>query len=126
MTTDDQSKSRKLVLTAALGCVIGLAALGVANHQTSYAAETIGRDHASNSHHTRAEHHPHFRAFHRHLGEHIEGRLAFLKVELAITDAQSAVWETFADALRAHAAEVKTRRESRTDDGEKVYPFECN
>lgn len=33
--------------------------------------------------------------------EHIEGRLAFLKTELKITDAQMAQWNAFADALRS-------------------------
>jgi hypothetical protein len=31
---------------------------------------------------------------------HIEGRLAFLKTELKITDAQTAQWNAFADVLR--------------------------
>lgn len=31
-----------------------------------------------------------------------EGRIAFLKAELAITDAQKGVWDTYADALRAN------------------------
>ena len=33
--------------------------------------------------------------------EHVEGRLAYLKAELKLTDAQQAVWNTFADAYRA-------------------------
>lgn len=32
--------------------------------------------------------------------QHTEGRIAFLKAELAITDAQSPQWNAFADALR--------------------------
>src|SRR5208337_3587477 len=40
---------------------------------------------------------------------HIEGRIAFLKAELAVTDAQSPQWGTFADALRERA---KTMRDS--------------
>ncbi|KAA0686152.1 Spy/CpxP family protein refolding chaperone [Azospirillum rugosum] len=35
--------------------------------------------------------------------EHIEGRVAFLKAELGITDAQAKEWNAFADALRANA-----------------------
>lgn len=35
--------------------------------------------------------------------EHVEGRIAFLKAELKITDAQTAPWNAFADALRANA-----------------------
>ena len=36
-------------------------------------------------------------------GRHIEGRIAFLKTELRITEAQSPQWNAFADALRATA-----------------------
>jgi hypothetical protein len=35
--------------------------------------------------------------------QHIEGRLAFLKTELKITDAQTPQWNAYADALRANA-----------------------
>ena len=35
--------------------------------------------------------------------EHIEGRIAFLKTELEITEAQQPLWDAFADALRASA-----------------------
>jgi LTXXQ motif family protein len=34
---------------------------------------------------------------------HVEGRIAFLKTELKITEAQSAQWSQFAEALRANA-----------------------
>ena len=33
--------------------------------------------------------------------EHVDGRLAYLKAELKLTDAQQAAWNTFADAYRA-------------------------
>lgn len=36
--------------------------------------------------------------------EHIEGRIAFIKAELKITDAQEKTWTEFADALRKAAA----------------------
>lgn len=36
-------------------------------------------------------------------GQHIEGRIAFLKTELRVTEAQSPQWNAFADALRANA-----------------------
>jgi hypothetical protein len=42
---------------------------------------------------------------------HIEGRIAFVKAELAITDAQAPQWSAFADALRERA---KTMRDSMT------------
>ncbi len=34
--------------------------------------------------------------------DHVEGRIAFLKAELKITDAQMSTWNPFADALRAN------------------------
>jgi hypothetical protein len=36
----------------------------------------------------------------------IEGRIAFLRAELKITDAQMSAWNTFADALRANAKKL--------------------
>lgn len=36
-------------------------------------------------------------------GKHIEGRLAFLRAEIGITEAQAPVWNTFADAVRKSA-----------------------
>ncbi|MGB5093779.1 MAG: Spy/CpxP family protein refolding chaperone [Parvibaculum sp.] len=36
-------------------------------------------------------------------GTYIDGRLAFLKAELKITEAQSSAWNTYADALRANS-----------------------
>lgn len=35
--------------------------------------------------------------------EHVEGRIAFLKTELTITDVQAPQWNAFADVLRANA-----------------------
>ena len=37
------------------------------------------------------------------MAEHVEGRLAFLKAELKITDAQLPLWNTFAAAMRDNA-----------------------
>jgi len=37
------------------------------------------------------------------MARHIEGRLAFLKTELKITDAQLPLWNAVADAMRANA-----------------------
>jgi hypothetical protein len=39
---------------------------------------------------------------------HIEGQIAFYKAELHITDAQTAQWNAFADALRASAKPLET------------------
>ncbi len=38
---------------------------------------------------------------------HVEGRLAFLKTELKITDAQLPLWNKFADAVRDNAKAMK-------------------
>lgn len=35
--------------------------------------------------------------------DHVEGRIAFLRTELKITDAQQSAWNAFADALRTNA-----------------------
>ena len=43
--------------------------------------------------------------------EHIEGRIAYLRAELKITDAQAAPWDAFANALRANAGAMKTMHE---------------
>ena len=43
--------------------------------------------------------------------DRVEGRIAFLRTELKITDAQTSAWNAFADALRANAkglAEIRT------------------
>lgn len=39
-------------------------------------------------------------------GRHIEGRLAFLRTELKITDAQAPLWDKLAAALRDRAAKM--------------------
>jgi hypothetical protein len=40
--------------------------------------------------------------------EHAEGRIAFLKAELGITEAQLPQWNAFADALRTSAKTMRT------------------
>lgn len=44
------------------------------------------------------------------LADRVEGRIAFLRAELRITDAQQAQWNAFAAALRAGADSVRTAR----------------
>lgn len=39
---------------------------------------------------------------HGMMGQHVEGRIAFLKAEIGITEAQTAQWNAFAEALRAN------------------------
>jgi hypothetical protein len=41
-------------------------------------------------------------------GPMLEGRLAYLKAELAITDEQSAPWNAYADAVRARRTAMET------------------
>jgi len=41
------------------------------------------------------------------MGAHLEGRIAFLRAELAITEAQAPQWEAFAQALRDSTAKLK-------------------
>ena len=43
----------------------------------------------------------------RAMTEHVEGRIAFLRAELKIKDAQAAAWNRFADALRANAKSLR-------------------
>jgi len=49
--------------------------------------------------------------------EHVEGRIAYLKAELKITDAQSAPWNAFADTMRADATAMKTMRDGMMKGG---------
>ncbi len=49
--------------------------------------------------------------------EHVEGRIAYLKAELKITDPQSAAWNAFAETLRVDAAAMKTMHEGMMKGG---------
>lgn len=49
--------------------------------------------------------------------EHVEGRIAFLKTELKIADAQLPKWNAFADALRASAKTHRGMFEQMSKDG---------
>ena len=49
--------------------------------------------------------------------EHTEGRIAFLKTELKITDAQTPQWNTFADVLRANAKTHQAMHEQMAKGG---------
>ena len=53
--------------------------------------------------------------------DRVEGRIAFLRAELKITDAQADAWNTFADALRTNArklAEVRASMMPKAGDGQ--------
>jgi hypothetical protein len=45
------------------------------------------------------------------MGGHVEGRIAFLKAELKITDAQTPQWNRFADVLREQAKSMNAMRD---------------
>jgi hypothetical protein len=45
------------------------------------------------------------------MGQHVEGRIAFLKAELKITDAQTPQWNRFADVLREQAKSMNAMRD---------------
>ncbi len=49
--------------------------------------------------------------------EHIEGRIAYLKAELKITDAQTAPWTAFADTLRADATAMRAMHDGMMKGG---------
>src|SRR5580658_3270701 len=67
-----------------------------------------------------AEHDHH--GMHEHFvpGRHIEGRLAFFKTELKITDAQAPLWEKVADTMRAQVKERREAFEKRRAEHEKA------
>ena len=51
------------------------------------------------------------------MGDHVEGRIAFLKAELQITDAQATAWDKFADALRTNAGKMGSQRQMMMQQG---------
>ena len=55
---------------------------------------------------------------------HVEGRLAFLKTELKITDAQLPLWNAVADAVRANA-KGDGGDDAGRDDGDAVRRRRC-
>ncbi|WP_162914889.1 Spy/CpxP family protein refolding chaperone [Desertibaculum subflavum] len=52
-------------------------------------------------------------------GRHIEGRIAFLKTELKITEAQTPAFNAFADVLRAQAKAMGERHQQMGGDRDK-------
>jgi len=49
--------------------------------------------------------------------EHVDGRIAYLKAELKITDGQAAPWNALADAMRANAAAMRDMHQRMTKGG---------
>ena len=47
--------------------------------------------------------------------DHVEGRIAYLRAELKITDAQAGAWDAFAAALRVNAKTLAAAREPMMD-----------
>ncbi len=52
------------------------------------------------------------RGRHGHMGAMAEGRLAYLKAQLKITDVQNSAWGDYADAVKARVAVMQGMRES--------------
>ena len=50
--------------------------------------------------------------------DRVEGRIAFLRAELKVTDAQAGAWNGFADALRANAKKLAEVRGSMASSGD--------
>ena len=56
------------------------------------------------------------------IGEHVEGKLAYLKAELKLTDAQTPRWNAFADALRTSGQKVAQYCASMKEQSGKAMP----
>jgi LTXXQ motif family protein len=54
---------------------------------------------------------------------HVEGRIAFLKAELHITDAQQPLWNALAEAMRADAKEMQGLRSQMMDAAQATTPL---
>jgi hypothetical protein len=94
-----------LAIAALPACAADSATTTDASRPAQVAA-TQGPDHGMHRHHGR---HGHGRSG-MMAPERIEGRLAFLKTELQITDAQAPQWNAVADLLRERAKAAQTRR----------------
>lgn len=54
--------------------------------------------------------------------EHLEGRLAYLKAELKLTDQQTSTWNNFADAWRAAAQKAQAKCDAMDDRPDHAKP----
>ncbi len=50
-------------------------------------------------------------------GQHIDGRIAFLKAELKITPEQEKLWNAYAEAMRQESASMQAMHEQRMAGG---------
>jgi hypothetical protein len=57
------------------------------------------------------------------MARHIDGRLAFLKAELKITDDQQKLWDDYASAVRGNAEAMTSRCTALKDKGGKKQPL---
>lgn len=92
-------KSQKIALAAAV-------ALGLAG---AAALPVIGYTQGWPGHH----------GFMRGGAEHVEGRIAYLKTELKITDAQAQDWNKVADVMRENAKALTQLRDEARANGDK-------
>ncbi len=101
--------TRRTLIASALGVTLLAAGSGFALAQMGPGSghPPHGMHRAAMDHHA----HPDRGAFQP--GRHIEGRIAFLKAELKITDAQGPAFDKFAEALRVTAKEADARMEAR-------------
>lgn len=58
------------------------------------------------------------------MSSHAEGRIAFLRSELEITDAQKAAFDGYADAVRKNVAGMEARHKAKKDAGKAEGPVE--
>jgi hypothetical protein len=91
------SSRRPLYAAALAGAVLVSGAVGFAVAQPAPPAPPPGVGQGMQGHHG------HFGRAAFQPGRHIEGRIAFLKTELKITEAQTPAFNAFADVLRANA-----------------------
>lgn len=111
---------RPLFAAALAGAVLASGAVGLAVAQpgpsaASPAGSAMHGKHGFHGHH--GAHRANFQP-----GRHIEGRIAFLKTELKITEAQTPAFNAFADVLRAHAKEMGERFQKMRADRDKDKP----
>jgi hypothetical protein len=98
-------KLSALAIAAALAGGSGLGALRIADAQaqaTTAAPQAPQREHFNPA-------------------GHIEGRIAYLKAELKVTDAQAPQFERVAQAMRENAQERRQLFEQRRGDGDKAH-----
>lgn len=99
--------TRRTLIASVVGVTLLAAGSGFA-----FAQMKPGHDTDRPAHHRAMEHmRPERAAFQP--ARHIEGRIAFLKAELKITDAQAPAFEKFAEAVRTTAKEAEARMEAR-------------